>query len=142
MNNDLLEALVAYLEANQTIVGLFTGGIYNTTAAPGAVTPFLTLQATDSTPQGVIGFARWLDKVIVNFEVRHNTGDQAVQLVSQLRRALTTPGQTPVGWAGGQECGRWLAPGASGELEDGLGVDGSDVWVQRLPIGFTITRTA
>lgn len=140
MNATLLEALVAQIEANETIIGLFPGGVYNTTAAPGADTPSLNLKQTASQPTGIIGKKWWIDKVTVNFEVRDTTGDSAEILADQLRTALVQC--IPVGWANGHENGRFLMEGAAGELEEGLGVDGSDVWVQRLPIGFNITRTA
>ena len=140
MNATLLEALVAALEANETIVGLFGAQIYNTTAAPGGILPSLNLKQTDSQPTGIIGRKWWIDKVTVAFEVRDTTGDSAEILADQLRTALMLA--SPVGWTNGQENGRFLMQGASGELEDGLGVDGSDVWVERLPIGFNITRTA
>jgi hypothetical protein len=142
MNKTFLEALAAYLEANENILDLFSGGIYNTTAAPGAETPYLLLKLADTDPTGIIGGRWWVDKVTVNFEVRQTTGDAANVLIDQLRTALMAQPMTLVAWSNGQECGRWLQPSAAGELEDGLGVDGSDVWVERLPIGFTITRTA
>jgi hypothetical protein len=140
LNATLLEALVAQIEANETIIGLFPGGCYNSTAAPGTETPNLNLKQTDSQPTGIIGKKWWIDKVTIAFEVRDTTGDSAEILADQLRTAIMQC--TPVGWTNGQENGRFLMEGAAGELEDGLGVDGSDNWVQRLPIGFNITRTA
>lgn len=136
----MLEALVAAIEANGAIVDLFPGGVYNTTAAPGAELPYLVLRQNDSNPFGIVGRRQWIDKVTVNFEVRDVTGDSAEILADQLSTALMQ--SATVTWTNGLECGHWLASGATGELEEGLGVDGSDVWVQRLPIGYTITRNA
>ncbi len=36
--------------------------------------------------------------------------------------------------------GQYLTEGEGGELEEGLGPDGSDVWVHRIPIVFTTAR--
>lgn len=140
MSATLLESLVAAIEANNPLVGPFTGGVYNTMAAPDTPLPYLVLRITDSNATGIIGSRKWIDKVTVTFEVRHTTGDAAEILADNLRTALMQ--MATVTWTNGLECGHWLAPGASGELEADLGVDGSDVWIQRLPIGYTITRTA
>jgi hypothetical protein len=142
VNRTFLEALAAYLESQASVLDLFPGGIYNTTAAPGAEIPYLTLKLADSQATGIVGRPIWIDKLTINFEVRETTGDAATLLVDQLRTAIMSPPISLLSWATGRECGRFLMPSAAGELEDGLGVDGSDVWVERLPIGFTITRSA
>jgi hypothetical protein len=144
MNNSLLEALASYLAADPIISAIFAG-IYTSSAAPGTALPYLTLLKASSVPVGILGVYQgkraWTDKVTVNFEVRNTGADTADVLTEQLRTALMRR-QQPLGWAAGQECGRWLAGDETGELEDGLGVNGTDVWVARLPVGFTITRTA
>lgn len=142
LNATFLEALVAWLEGSETVSALFTGGIYNTQADPYAELPYLVLRQTDSNPLGTIGRPRWVDKITIAFEARATLGDAAELLVEQLRIALFAAPISLLGWSNGQECGRYLIAGAGGELEEGLGPNGEDVWVQRLPIGFTITRNA
>ena len=139
MNKFLLEALATFLVSDPTISTSFQG-IYLSTAAPGTDLPYLTLLKSGSTPTGILGKHLWVDKVIINFEARATTGDQAESLTEQVRTALFRK-QPTLGWAGGQECGRWLAGDESSELEEGLGPDGTDVWVSRIPIGFSITRS-
>jgi hypothetical protein len=116
------------------------------TAAPGTVLPYLTLVQTGSEPTGVIGYyggkRTYLDKVTIGFEVRSTAGDNDDLLKESLKTALFTSTETPLVWTVGQECGRWLAGGESGELEAEMGPGGTDVWVSRLPIGFTVTRLA
>lgn len=144
MNATLLEALAALLAADPVISTIFAG-LYLGQAAPGTVLPYLTLVQTGSEPTGIIGAVNskrtYLDRVTVTFEVRTTAGDSDDLLKEQLRTALMRP-QGTLGWNNGREVGRWLAGGESGELEAELGPNGTDVWVSRLPIGFTITRTA
>ena len=140
MNATLIEALVAQIEANEAISSLFPGGVWNTVAAAGDELPYVTLVKAGSEPTGIIGRKLWLDKITINFQVFAVGGDVAELLVDQLQTLLMQ--SAPVGWTTGQECGRWLAPGETGQLDEGLGPNGEDVWIQTLPIGFTITRTA
>ena len=140
MANTFVEALAASLAGDTRISGLVTG-IWNDTLPddPTAILPYATFVQADSKSIGILGGAKWVDHIQVNFEVRAVLAYIASSLAQQLRDYLMAP-QGSISWAGGQECGRFLPGNESSELEEGRGIDGGDVWVHRVPVMFTTAR--
>lgn len=140
MNRNLIEALVDWCDGNEVLTTAFPGGIYNTSAPTGSDTPlpYLTFAQGESRIVNVIGGNRAVAFPVVQIEARAIYAEDARYLGEQARTTLLGAG--PLSWAGGQEVGRIEIEGEGGELEEGLGPDGSDVWVHRIPIQFTTAR--
>lgn len=140
MNRNLIEALVDWANNNAVLSATFPGGIWNTDAPTGTATalPYLTFTQGESRILNVIGGGRAVAFPVVQIESRAVFAEDARYLGEVARDAIL--GGPPLSWAGGVESGRCEVEGEGGELEDGLGPDGSDVWVHRIPIQFTHGR--
>jgi hypothetical protein len=143
MPQNLIEALVAWSEGQDALIAAFPGGIHNDDAPTGTTTPlpYLTFTQGDSRQVNVIAGVggKWVQWMTVNIESRAVYSADARTLGTLVRDALVDD-PALMTWAGGRECGRYLTDGEGGELEDGMGPDGSDVWVHRIPITFTTAR--
>jgi len=141
MPANLIEALVAWADDQPWIVSAFPGGVHNTDAPTGASTPlpYLTFTQGDTRVLNVIGGGtRSVQWPTVMIEARAVYAADARNLGGQIRDLLLVSG--PLAWLGGTESGRYETEGEGGELEEGLGPDGSDVWVHRIPIVFCCSR--
>ena len=139
---NLIEALVESLRADARVATLVTGGVYEASMPDGSVMPYCTIARGESRNQGIVGAQQWLDFVTVQFEVRAGTGALAQQVGEQLRDIAMAP-RPPLVWFGylaGRESGRYLTGGESLDIDDALGVDGTDVWVFTFPITFITAR--
>ncbi len=140
MVNNLIEALVAWADVQDDLTATFVGGIYNSDAPTGTTTPlpYLTFRQADSRQLNIIGgqFVQWMT---VNLEARAVFASDA-RIFGTLVRDRIVDDDAKLIWAGGQAVGRYLTEGEGGELEEGMGPDGSDVWVHRIPIVFTTAR--
>lgn len=145
MANNLIEALEEWADAQPDLAAQFPGGIYNSAAPTGPTTllPYLTFAQADSRQQNVIGAIggvnRWVQYMTVNLEARSYLAADA-RIGGTLVRDRIVDDTTALIWPGGSCVGRYLTEGEGGELEEGLGPDGSDVWVHRIPIVFTCAR--
>lgn len=141
MSANLIEALVDWADAQDDLTAEFAGGIYNSDAPTGSDTPlpYLTFTQSDSRQQNIIGCRKWVQYMTVNLESRATFAADARTLGTLVRDRIVDDPSLLV-WAGGQAVGRYLTEGEGGELEEGLGPDGSDVWVHRIPIVFTCAR--
>ena len=141
MPSNLIEALSAWAAEQPYLTGLFTGGIYQSEMPPTeeSAPPYLTFVQGDSRALNVIGTAQpvaeWLTVVL---EVRHSTAAAARQHAQKARRYLLDA-PLSLSWDDGRESARYRIDGEGGELEEGLGPGGTDVWVHRLPIVFCTT---
>lgn len=135
MAADVVEALVQWCDAQPALLGLFPGGIYNSNAPTGPSTPlpYLTFTQSDSRILNVIGLQKSVSWPTIAIESRAVAADQAREYGAQVRDLLLSAPGTLV-WTGGIEAGRYQADGEGGELEEGMGPDGSDVWVHRIPL--------
>lgn len=141
MATDVIEALVQWCDEQAELQELFPGGIYNTMAPTGPSTPlpYLTFIQADGKILNVIGGTKAVSWPTVAIEARAIAADQARELGAQVRDILLeAPGSLQ--WIGGMEAGRYETDGEGGELEEGLGPDGSDVWVHRIPMVFMTGR--
>ena len=140
MARNLIEALVEWADADPTVNALFPGGTWNTAAPTGADTalPYLTFTQGEGRIVNVIGGNRAVQFPVVVIEARAVFAEDARYSGQAIRDALLAA--PPLAWTGGVEAGRCEIEGEGGELEDGLGPDGSDVWVHRIPIQFTHGR--
>ncbi len=140
MVSNLIEALVAWADAQDDITATFVGGIHNTDAPTGTTTPlpYLTFTQADSRQLNIIG-GGFVQYMTVNLESRAVYAADAREFGTLLRDRLIDDDAKLI-WAGGQAVGRCLTEGEGGELEEGMGPDGSDVWVHRIPIVFTTAR--
>ena len=139
--NNLIESLVDWADNQLDLVAAFPGGIWDSDAPTGATTPlpYLTFRQSDSRQQNILVPGTWVQYMTVNLEARDTYAANA-RTAGTLVRNRIVDDQTPLQWAGGQCVGRYLTEGEGGELEEGLGPDGSDVWVHRIPIVFTCAR--
>lgn len=140
MARNFIEALVEWADGDAIITTAFPGGVWNTAAPTGADTalPYLTFTQGESRILNVIGGNRAVVFLVVQIEARAIYAEDARYLGEIVRNEiLDGPMLT---WSGGVEAGRVEIEGEGGELEDGLGPDGSDVWVHRIPIQFTHGR--
>ena len=142
MPSNLIESLVAWSDEQPYITATFSGGVYNTEAPTGTATalPYLTFTQADSRVLNVIGggppVAQWLTVLV---ESRAVYAHLAREYAERVRDFLLR--QPPsLAWSGGYETARYQGDGEGGELEEGLGPDGSDVWVHRIPLVFCVTR--
>lgn len=140
MTRNLIEALVEWCDGNEVITAAFPGGVHNTDAPTGTATalPYLTFTQGESRIVNVIGGGRAVMFPVVQIEARAVYAEDARYLGETTRNTILAGG--PLSWAGGREVGRVEIEGEGGELEEGLGPDGSDVWVHRIPIQFTTAR--
>lgn len=141
MATNLIEALAEWIDATPWFAANFSG-VHNSQVpnSTGAVLPYLTFVQTDSRASSFITGAvrKALVYPVLAFEVRAATGAMARSLGEQARDQILAG--TPLSWTGGLECGRFPTDGEGGELEEGLGIDGTDVWVHRVPITFITAR--
>lgn len=141
MSANLIEALCTWADSDSWFAENFPGGIWNTDAATGTTTPlpYLVFTQGESRNLNIIGSPlRSVVFYTVQLEARAALAEDARNLGEQVRQQILSG--PPLSWAGGLECGRLEIDGEGGELEEGLGPDGSDVWVHRIPIQFTTAR--
>ncbi len=141
MNRNLIEAMVDWANTDPALTAAFPGGIWNTDAPTGTATalPYLTFTQGESRILTTIGIVRSVIFLVVQIEARAVYAEDARYLGEQARNAILAA--PALSWSGGQECpGRIEIDGEGGELEEGLGPDGSDVWVHRIPIQFFTAR--
>jgi len=140
MTANLIETLVEWIDDQDDLVSIFPGGIWDSDAPTGTSTPlpYLTFRQTDSRMINIIG-GKFVQFMTVNLESRAVYAATARTLGTQVRDRIIDDATRFV-WAGGQAVGKYLTDGEGGELEEGRGPDGSDVWVHRIPIIFTTAR--
>ncbi len=141
MPSDLIEALVQWCDASPDLLDLFPGGVYNSIVPTGPSTPlpYLVFTQSDSRILNIIGAGKSVTWPVVSLESRAVQADQARELGAQVRDLLLVNRGTLV-WIGGSEADRYETDGEGGEMEEGLGPDGSDVWVHRIPMVFVTAR--
>lgn len=139
-NRNLIEALVDWANTTTAVASAFPGGVWNTAAPTGTATalPYATFTQGEGRIVNVIGGNRAVQFPVVVIESRAVFAEDARYLGQALRDTLLTA--PAFSWQGGSEAGRCEVEGEGGELEDGLGPDGSDVWVHRIPVQFTYGR--
>jgi hypothetical protein len=139
MAANLIEALEAWIGEQPAITGLFPVEIYNDDAPPGGGVqlPALTFTQKSGKILGLIGggIIQWPE---VNIEVQAAYAEDARRLAGRVRDILLQG--SPLSWQGGSEAGRYETDGEGGELEQGIGPDGGDVWVHRIPLVFITAR--
>lgn len=140
MTANLIEALVAWIDAQDDIAAVFPGGTWDSDAPTGTATelPYLTFRQGEARPTNVIG-GKLIQYVTVNLEARAAQAADARRAGTLVRDRLID-GAEFFTWEGGQAVGRYMADGEGGELEEGFGPDGSDVWVHRIPVVFICSR--
>lgn len=141
--SNLIEALSAWMDATPEIADLYNG-IYQGTApsqddeGDALGLPYLTFVQADSRVTNVIGRPSAPVYIEVAFESRAATAETARQLGEVVRDRILSG--SPLSWLGGHECGRHQQGNEVGEQDEGMGPDGSDVWVHRIPITFLTSR--
>ena len=131
---NLIEALVAWADDQPSISDVFDGGIYQDTVPIGAELPYLTFIQADSRPLNIIGRTDRVEFVDVSIEARADNAVDARRYGQAVKTLLLNSG--PLQFANGSEAGRHAGTGEAGELEDGTGPGGVDVWVHRVPVTF------
>jgi hypothetical protein len=131
----LIEALVEWADAQPSMLNWFPGGFYQGIAPTGTdtVLPYMTFVQTDNRPTNIMGRSSRVEHVEVTLEARADNAKDAGRIGQQARDLLLNA--APLSYSTGAESGRYLG-GETGEIEDGMGPDGSDVWVHRIPMTF------
>ena len=141
MAANLIEALVQWCDSQPELLELFPGGIYNSVVPTGPSTPlpYLNFTQSDGKILNLIGLQRAVVWPSIAIQSRSFAADQA-RANGGLVRDIILQSNDPLVWLGGVEAGRYQTDGEGGELEEGLGPDGSDVWVHRIPLVFVTGR--
>ncbi len=137
---NLIEALEAWISAQPEITDLLAGAAYIDDSPPGdgPQLPSLTFSQKTGRVQNLVGTPASIQWPEVSIEVQAEYAEEARRIAWRVRDLILDG--PPLAWHGGREAGRSEGDGEGGELEEGVGPDGSDVWVHRVPINFCITR--
>ena len=139
MATNLIEALEAWVGSQTSIGDLFPGGTYQDDSPPdsGTSLPALTFTQTSGRIVNVIGSSsiQWPE---INVEVQAIYAEDARSLADRVAKLILSG--SSLTWMGGREVGRYQVDGEGGELLEGVGPNGSDVWVHRIPLVFVMVR--
>lgn len=140
MATNLIEALEEWIEGQPSITGLFPDNIYNEDAPPGSgqQLPSLTFSQSTGKIQNLIGGSGPIQWPEVGVVVQAETSEAARSLAGRVRNIIMAG--SPLTWAGGKEIGRYETDGEGGELKEGIGPEGGDVWEHTIPLIFGIVR--
>jgi hypothetical protein len=141
MAANLIEAIEEWIGSQTSITGLFAGGTSLEDAPPeaGEALPSLAIVQRTSRIVNIVGSSsRAIQYLEVDAQIQAIYAEDARRLAGRVRDLILSGGTLT--WSGGREVGRYQADGEGGELEEGIGPDGSDVWVHRIPLVFCTVR--
>jgi hypothetical protein len=140
--SNLIEALEEWVESQTSITDLFPGGTYQDDAPPesGIALPALTFAQQTGRVVNIIGRSPTLaiQYPELNVEVQAVYAEDARRIAETVAKLILSGGE--LSWLGGREVGRHQVDGEGGELLEGVGPDGSDVWAHRIPLVFVVVR--
>jgi hypothetical protein len=141
MAANIIEALEEWITSQTSITDLFPDNVYQSDAPPGSGQQLPSLTFTQETGRivNIIGDpTRAIQYPEVKVQVQAEFAEDSRSLAKRVARLILSGSQLT--WADGREIGRYQTDGEGGELREGIGPDGGDVWEHTIPLIFVIMR--